>query len=371
MELEVVELEPSQRCCPRCGKEYRGGAGSEQSQTLEIEVRAYRRVIRRPRYRRSCECGSEPRTITAAPAPPLIRGGMLGISVWVTILLDKYLLQRPTYRLLQDLRGHGLDLAQGTVTDGLQRLAPLFTPLYEALIERSRLAAHWHADETRWQVYETNSEKASYRWCLWVFQSREVVVYTLDPTPAARVPKEHFAGVPVGIVSAHRHSSYNSLAKEGALQIAYCWAHVRRDFILLAKEREVHQGWADQWLAGIAELYRWHRRRQQARCETTAWRTADRGLRAAVGDLQKRLRGELGQRRLPLARKKVLTSLERHWEGLTLFVEHPEVPIDNNPAERALRGPVVGRKNYYGSGALWSGTLAAALFSLFGTLRLW
>ena len=226
MELEVVELEPSQRCCPRCGKEYGGGAGSEQSQTLEIEARAYRRVIRRPRYRRSCECGSEPRTITAALAPRLIRGGMLGISVWVTILLDKYLLQRPTYRLLEDLRGHGLDLAQGTVTDGLQRLAPLFTPLftplYKALIERSRLAAHWHADETRWQVYETNSEKASYRWCLWVFQSREVVVYTLDPTPAARVPKEHFAGVPVGIVSADRHSSYKSLAKEGALQIAYC-----------------------------------------------------------------------------------------------------------------------------------------------------
>ena len=108
------------------------------------------------------------------------------------------------------------------MTDGLQRLAPRFTPLYEALIERSRLAAHWHPDETRWQVYETNSEKASYRWCLWVFQSREVVVYTLDPTPAARVPKEHFAGVPVGIVSADRHSSYNSLAKEGALQIAYC-----------------------------------------------------------------------------------------------------------------------------------------------------
>ena len=50
-------------------------------------------------------------------------------------------------------------------------------------------------------------------------------------------------------------------------------------------------------------------------------------------------------------------------------IEHPEVAIDNNPAERALRGPVVGRKNYYGSGALWSGTLAAALFSLFGTLR--
>ena len=49
-------------------------------------------------------------------------------------------MQRPTYRLLEDLRGHGLDLAQGTVTDGVQRLAPLFTPLYETLIERSRQA---------------------------------------------------------------------------------------------------------------------------------------------------------------------------------------------------------------------------------------
>jgi Transposase IS66 family len=60
-----------------------------------------------------------------------------------------------------------------------------------------------------------------------------------------------------------------------------------------------------------------------------------------------------------------------HWTGLTVFVEHPEVPMDNNTAERAERGPVVGRKNYYGSGSLWSGQLAAMLFSLFQTLALW
>ena len=65
-----------------------------------------------------------------------------------------------------------------------------------------------------------------------------------DSTRSARVPKAHFAGVRAGIVSADRHSSYKSLAKEGA--------HVRRDFILLVQEREVHQ----QCLAGIAELYR-------------------------------------------------------------------------------------------------------------------
>ena len=65
-----------------------------------------------------------------------------------------------------------------------------------------------------------------------------------------------------------------------------------------------------------------------------------------------------------------MESLSEHWKGLTLFVEHPDVPMDNNRTERTQRGPVVGRKNYYGSGALWSGKLAAMLFSLFATLKL-
>jgi hypothetical protein len=43
---------------------------------------------------------------------------------------------------------------------------------------------------------------------------------------------------------------------------------------------------------------------------------------------------------------------QSHWDCLTVFVGHPEVPLDNNTAERAQRGPVVGRKNYYGSGAV-------------------
>jgi transposase len=80
---------------------------------------------------------------------------------------------------------------------------------------------------------------------------------------------------------------------------------------------------------------------------------------------------ELEEPSLHPARRKVLESLGEHWTGLTVFVAHPEVPMDNNTAERAERGPVVGRKNYYGSGAVWSGRLAAMLFSLFETLALW
>ena len=68
---------------------------------------------------------------------------------------------------------------------------------------------------------------------------------------------------------------------------------------------------------------------------------------------------------------KVLASLLEHWSGLTLLVEHPEVPMDNNRAENTLRTPVSGRKNYCGSGSIWSAQLAAMLFAILQTLALW
>jgi transposase len=54
-----------------------------------------------------------------------------------------------------------------------------------------------------------------------------------------------------------------------------------------------------------------------------------------------------------------------------VFVDHPEVPMDNNAGERNIRGPVCGRKNYWGSGSIWSSELTAMMFSLFQTLGLW
>ena len=69
--------------------------------------------------------------------------------------------------------------------------------------------------------------------------------------------------------------------------------------------------------------------------------------------------------------RKVLNSLQEHWTGLTRFVDDPRIPMDNNASERQVRGPALGRKNYYGSGALWSGRLAAMLFSLLATLGKW
>lgn len=74
---------------------------------------------------------------------------------------------------------------------------------------------------------------------------------------------------------------------------------------------------------------------------------------------------------LTKVKHKILISLKNHWEGLSVFIDHPEVPMDNNPGEKSIRNPVTGRKNFYGSGSKWSSQLAAIMFSIFQTLGLW
>ncbi len=80
---------------------------------------------------------------------------------------------------------------------------------------------------------------------------------------------------------------------------------------------------------------------------------------------------ELADDQLRESCRKSLQSLQEHWAGLVCFVDDPRVPMDNNRSERQVRGPAMGRKNYYGPGSEWSGRLAVMLFSIFATLKLW
>jgi transposase len=91
-------------------------------------------------------------------------------------------------------------------------------------------------------------------------------------------------------------------------------------------------------------------------------------VRRQVQELKQRLDQELASAPLAPEQQKVLQSMRRHWPGLTVFVDHPAVPMDNNAAERANRPVAVARKNFYGSGAAWSGELACAGFTILATL---
>ena len=368
----LLDLPAEQCCCPQCRLPYAEFPGTEDSQTIEIEVHAHRRVIRRKRYRRTCSCPGVPGIITAPLPPRLFAKGTIGISVWIMALLDKFLFYRPSYRLLEDLRTHGVDLPRGTLTDGLQRFVPLFEPIYHGILTESRRGALWSADETRWLVFVQIEQKKGYRWYLWAFRSATAIAFELDPSRSHRVPEDHFRGVEGGILLVDRYAAYKAMAlvKAGVILLAFCWAHVRRDFISVGKNWPKLHDWTLEWLLSIRQLYHLNRQRLQHCQNPAAFMEYDHQLRDAVEAMAVRRQEQLTQKDMHPTCRKTLESLAEHWQGLTLFVEHPEVPMDNNGTERIQRGPVVGRKNYYGSGALWSGKLAAMLFSLFATLKL-
>ena len=202
---------------------------------VEIETRVWRRVIRRRRYHPSCGCGVLPGIVTAPSPARLIRRGKLGISVWVRVILDKYLYSRPSHRLLQELASQGVRLSPGTIAGGLRQLLPLLEPVREAIRSRQLSEDRWQADETGWRVFVEVEGKVGHGWHLWVFRSPSTVLFTLSPSRSAQVTEAHFGEEAAGILLSDRYVVYKKLARQReGLELAFCWAHVRRDFFCLA-----------------------------------------------------------------------------------------------------------------------------------------
>ena len=369
VDLPTEEIEhalpAAQQQCPQCGLPLEALSSSEDSEEIHWEVRVVRRVHKRRRYRPRCRCGALPGIVTAPVVPKVIRKGLFSTGFWVQVLLEKYLFQRPLYRVRQRLALEGLSVSQGTLTGGLQRLGELIQPLYVRILERSRQASHWQMDETRWLVFAEVEGKEGHQWWLWVVVTADTCAYLLDPSRSAEVPKNHLGEAAEGIISADRFSAYKALGSK--ICIAFCWSHIRRDFVRIRDGYEKLHGWAEGWVDRINDLFGKNQQRLAVGAQVEAFTREDQDLRAGVAAMAERWDRELADPTLPVVSRKALESLRTHWEGATLFVDHPEIPMDNNEAERALRNPVVGRKNYYGSGAVWSGQLSAMLFTLFQT----
>jgi len=265
----------------------------------------------------------------------------------------------------------------------LQRLKGLFEPLMPVLYERQMTAKLFHGDETRWEVFEEVEGKTGHRWYLWVMRSVSVVYYRMAPGRGADVPKGHFAKLRKDLLNVvlvcDRYSAYKSLALEcDELMLAFCWAHVRRDVLKAARSWPELASGMCTWGDDIRELSRLNAARLQ---EWDEWLPLDQqssvfderqhDLLTKLRQMQERCEMHLRASKVPLTQQKVLSSLQNHWDGLTVFATRPEVAMDNKTAERMRRNPVVGRKNYYGSGSVWSAHLAAMMFSVLQTVLLW
>ena len=142
-------------------------------------------------------------------------------------------------------------------------------------------------------------------------------------------------------------------------------------FLRIRDGNKRHFKWACEWIELLNGVFHTNKERVKHAKGTVSFGEKDKELREEMNIIHRKWEEELEEENLPKARQKALKSLRNHWTGLILFVDHPEVPMDNNEAERCLRNPVVGRKNYYGSRAVWSGVLAAMTFSIFQTLLLY
>lgn len=377
--------------CSICGLEY-AKLSDEESDIIEIDVKAHIRRIKRQKWIKRCSCPGA--KVMIAPLPlKLIPKSPYGSSVWGEIILRKFLHAQPVNRTLDDFKNFGLDISPGTIAGGLRKLKALFVRIHKAFHSHQMTESRFHNDETRWEVYERIENKVGHRWYLWVTRSASVVYYRIDPTRSADVPIEHFADLisKTVIVVCDRYSAYKKLARLNlAIILAFCWAHVRRDFLTLARRHPDLNKWGLDWAAEISNLFHLNNLRVEVwdpnlslSQQSDLFEQRHKALGVNLDHMKSRAlemiekddksKGISGKPHGALApeQRKVLVSLCEHWQGLTVFFDHPEVKMDNNLAEQSIRNPVLGRNDYYGSGSLWSAELAAMLFSIFQTMLLW
>lgn len=350
--------------CDICRKPYKALSKTDDSEILEIEVKPYIRVVRKKVLVSRCDCKGK--VIVKAPPPPkLYPRTIIGNSLWVYLLIRKYMFSVPLQRILQELSLKGMHLSSGTVIGGMKVIDGLLMILYEQIMDHCRGADFWNGDETSWRVFEENSgARSKKQWWFWLIASMDAIVYLLDRSRSKDVPQNFFAGS-AGVLMTDRLGSYKSLNDK--ILNAWCWVHQRRDLLKILQGIPALQEWVRGWLVEIGWLFALNHQRVKLWQANENWEEAQFAVEQHIKKLEELWQEQLQELDLHSQQKKILKSFRTHWAGLTLFLTDPGIPLENNRAERLLRNLVVNRKNSYGSGKEWSGNLAAKLFTIFQT----
>ena len=170
------------------------------------------------------------------------------------------------------------------------------------------------------------------------------------------------------LLSSDFYTVYQSLGRMDGVDNLWCWSHIRRYFVRAGDAHPDLQAWTQAWLERIGALYRAHSALAAAPTGSPlrAQAAAQFDTTLQVIDTERRAQAANAHLMHPAA-VKVLATLDREWDGLIRHREFPELPLDNNASERALRGPVVGRKNFYGSGSKASAELAGRVWTITAT----
>lgn len=356
--------------CATCGHALRQ-IGEDVAEQIEYQPARFK-VIRHIRPRFACACCE---TIIQADAPsrPIARG-IAGPGLLAQVLVSKYADHLPLYRQSQIYARDGVELSRSTLADWVGQCSALMAPLVERIADHALAADVLHADDTPIPVLAPGGGKtATARLWTYVRDGRPAadttppaVVFRYTPDRRGEHPQRHLADFR-GVLQADGYAGFHHLYRDGQIHEAACWAHVRRKFYEIADAAK--SPIATDIVERIAGLYIVE---TQARGQPPDLRTELRrrhsapildGIRQALIDAQTKL-----SKKSELA-KAIGYTLPR-WPALTRYVDDGRIEIDNNPAERALRGVALGRKNWLFAGSHAGGARAAQIYTLIGTAKL-
>jgi len=367
---ETRRHEPKETVCPQCQGELRK-LGEDVSEMLEY-VPASFVVIRQVRPKLSCtkcDCIVQ----AEAPSRPIERG-LAGPGLLAHVLVSKYCDHLPLYRQSEMYARQDVELERSTLADWVGGSAYLLQPLVEALRRYVMAASKLHADDTPVPVLAPGQGKTK-TGRLWTYvrddrpagdSASPAVWFAYSPDHKGEHPERHLEKFR-GTLQADAYAGFNQLYESGRIEQAACWAHVRRKFYDL--EQAHASPVAREALVRVGALYRIE---EQIRGRPPEQRREVRQAQAQplLDSLRQWFEATLSK----LSRKSETTAAIRYalsrWDALTRYIKDGHIEIDNNAAERSLRGVALGRKNYLFAGSDTGGERAAAIYSLIGTAKL-
>ena len=363
-------------CCRECGEPFTllGDHWSGEQLDWQVIVRLVAHCRRR--YKRACGC-RVPATVMAPGPPKAIGKGLFSNGFIAMLLTERLVAGRSQNSLVTGLARQGAEISPATLAGTCARAGALLAPVADAIAERSRGSWHLHADETTWRVFAPRDGDGPAKWWLWVFIGPDTVCFVMDPTRSGAVLARH-AGIDEEtgqlaadedggprrlVISSDFCAVYQSAGKKAdGLVNLYCWAHVRRHFVRAGDASPVQlKYWTEAWLERIRDLYAahgqlmaaWQDAAVPAPQEKAAAAARLEGTRVAWDDaiavIEEARKKQARAPGLQEPAKKALATLDREWDGLIAHRDYPMVSLDNNAAERAIRLPVVTRRNSGGS----------------------
>lgn len=369
---QVIDVED--KTCPCCrGALHR--IGEDVAERLDMVPATFRALVtRRPKYGcRSCE-----EVVVQAPAPSrLIEGGMPTEATVAHVIVGKYADHLPLYRQAQAYARRGVVLDRSTLAHWTGSAAALLKPLHTRLLEQLKASGKLFADETRAPVLDPGRgrTKLGQLWAYarddgpWGGPEPPGVAFVYSGDRAASSPTRHLAGY-TGVLQTDGYEAYKTLAKAGGVELAFCWAHVRRYFHKeLDPKNPEKTPIAAETLARIQRLYAVE---AEIRGRSADERRAVRQEKSAP--ILQSLKPWLAARKDMLSKKsdlaKSINYTFNHWEGLNRFLDDGRIEIDSNTVERAIRPLAIGRKNHLFAGSEGGAEHWAILASLIATCKI-